>query len=978
LDSSGTQSTGTHNDPGPQSGFLCDWGIYVVKRRALVLFTTFLLALLSVPLVYRAVTHLDVNLFNQVSGSLKRFALVRELAEDFGGDILATVITIPEKPEPAQIGELKRFATLLTEELSKVGTIDEDRAGLPKKLQGEIPEGSPWLPQVECKTGQGIEHALKKIIKQRPYVLLTADDVEQLRKKFEPEALDEKLEQLAADIQDLPPNSAERMRIQEDPLEIAELGRQTLQNRLNKRRQALAGKDAEGYFLSPDGTMLVILSRAVLPATRLDFNRALMDAVQRAENRAILAYRQRPAAEAVNALPTMLKGPAYGQLAEPEQTGGITVGFTGPSPVYVENEKTLKFDVLLNTGTSLIAVLLLFLIGFRSLALTWDVTWATLLIILWTVAFAGAYKGSISLLGAAFTAVPVGLGTDYAILVYTTFQRLRAGGLSDEDAMSRTMVRCGPSILTASLITAVAFIGMSFNHLLGLAEFGLLGGVSALIGAVVMLLIIPAAICRVDKRKKLPDPLGMGIPYIGKLLGSRSAQSTMLFAGVLLMAGGVVLIQHTDPGPESVAGVRFDPELGNLRPVHSQSIELRDRLCNKFGLSLSDLRVVVEARDEETAFKGAAEVAARLQPYIDKGELTSNGSITDFVPSPEQQRASIAALKSFDFETAMASFEAAATKSRFGKKGVSFFAPFLKHLREFGLLTRESSLLTLQEVMKGPLGSLLTQFAKVDEGGGNAGRVRLSSSWFPAQRFKGSQESESKRPDAKESQDVAKWYNTIAETLENNPPEGVAVRITSPRMVGFELKDNTLRDCGLITGVVGILVSISLLLAFRSLKKMLLATIPLAYAYLGMLCGVAISQRLGWDFSLNFVNMMMFPLLLGSAIDYGVYMVFGAMSCSPDSDDETAMSELMTHTGRSVFYCMGTTVIGFGSFVTSSYTGLISMGVASLWGYAGATIGSLLVLPAILGLMRKGAMLKSPVAELKTVEAHVVSTTRDT
>jgi predicted RND superfamily exporter protein len=98
--------------------------------------------------------------------------------------------------------------------------------------------------------------------------------------------------------------------------------------------------------------------------------------------------------------------------------------------------------------------------------------------------------------------------------------------------------------------------------------------------------------------------------------------------------------------------------------------------------------------------------------------------------------------------------------------------------------------------------------------------------------------------------------------------------------------------------------------------------------------------------------MMMFPLLLGSAIDYGVYMVFGSMSCASGSSDAEQMSELMTHTGRSVFYCMGTTLIGFGSFITSSYTGLISMGVASLWGYAGATVGSLLVLPCILGLLR--------------------------
>ena len=105
---------------------------------------------------------------------------------------------------------------------------------------------------------------------------------------------------------------------------------------------------------------------------------------------------------------------------------------------------------------------------------------------------------------------------------------------------------------------------------------------------------------------------------------------------------------------------------------------------------------------------------------------------------------------------------------------------------------------------------------------------------------------------------------------------------------------------------------------------------------------------MGWDFSLNFVNLIMFPLLLGSAIDYGIYMVFEAQSARRPSS-----SELMAHTGRAVFYCMGTTLIGFGSFVTSSYTGLISMGVASLWGYTGAVFGALVTLPALLGLLRE-------------------------
>jgi predicted RND superfamily exporter protein len=209
--------------------------------------------------------------------------------------------------------------------------------------------------------------------------------------------------------------------------------------------------------------------------------------------------------------------------------------------------------------------------------------------------------------------------------------------------------------------------------------------------------------------------------------------------------------------------------------------------------------------------------------------------------------------------------------------------------------------------------------------------VRIVLAWFPA------------RLDLPE-----RWYDEVAARVEMNPPEGVKVRMTSARMVGFELKRSVFRDCAWITVVVGLCVSISLGVALRSVGLALLAALPLGFAYVFMLAAVPFSQYMGWDFSLNFVNLMMFPLLLGSAIDYGVYMVFDAYSPRRPS-----LTELMSQTGRSVLYCMGTTLIAFGSFVTSSYTGLSSMGIASLWGYAGALFGALVVLPALLGTLRR-------------------------
>jgi len=54
-----------------------------------------------------------------------------------------------------------------------------------------------------------------------------------------------------------------------------------------------------------------------------------------------------------------LKGGTYGELADGEAPGRMQVGFTGMPAISVENEHMLKSDMLINTGTSLLGVLIL-------------------------------------------------------------------------------------------------------------------------------------------------------------------------------------------------------------------------------------------------------------------------------------------------------------------------------------------------------------------------------------------------------------------------------------------------------------------------------------------------------------------------------------------------------------------------------------------------------------------------------------------
>ena len=200
-------------------------------------------------------------------------------AESTYRPFVATIKLTPDNPATATM-----LATQLTAELAKVGTLDEDRAALSPTARAALPENMPWL-SVECRAGQNVEHALKTLIEQRPYVAITPADVAWLKTLFTPEALDTKMNELAETLDALPADSAERRRLQHDPLDVLRRARGLLKQRLETRPPAFTTESTEGYFHAPDGKTILILGQAISLGGEAAFQRAFDAACQRAKLR---------------------------------------------------------------------------------------------------------------------------------------------------------------------------------------------------------------------------------------------------------------------------------------------------------------------------------------------------------------------------------------------------------------------------------------------------------------------------------------------------------------------------------------------------------------------------------------------------------------------------------------------------------------------------------------------------------------------
>lgn len=169
-----------------------------------------------------------------------------------------------------------------------------------------------------------------------------------------------------------------------------------------------------------------------------------------------------------------------------------------------------------------------------------------------------------------------------------------------------------------------------------------------------------------------------------------------------------------------------------------------------------------------------------------------------------------------------------------------------------------------------------------------------------------------------------------------------------PRATGLPPIFNTLMDeigaDGLLATKLAIFVIfIVLLIDFRSIKKVLLAMIPLV---VGVVWMVGVMEISGLQITL--LNIMAIPMIIGIGIDDGVHIVHRYQIEGRD-----AHQPVFASTGRAILLTSITTMLGFGSLWFATYRGLGSMGIALFIGVGMCFFATVIVIPVLIGMLRK-------------------------
>jgi len=564
----------------------------------------------------------------------------------------------------------------------------------------------------------------------------------------------------------------------------------------------------------------------------------------------------------------------------------IRIGYTGRPAFVAEIAGGMERDTLISVGgTALIIGMLFWFAHRRWRPMVWLLTLLAL-ILMGTLALGGLWFGTVNVVSIGFAAILLGLAVDYAVVHY---QEALA-----HPALSVPQIRraIAPSIVWAAVTTMAAFLVLNLGGLPGLAQLGSLVGIGVALSALVMVFAFLPPLFP-DRRHSSassiePPPLGPGSP------GTASKYSGWVWsATVLMLAAAVVTLTTGFP--------RIDGTANALRPRRSEAYATLEVIKRQMGQGREPLWLLLSGRNESEVASRLDQVRPVLEQALSSGEI-GQFTLPDVLwPRAEHQAANrpvIAGLLA-DREALVAAAAAGGFTTNAMALTKAVFETWQQALQgsEVFWPTNPASRWIFQRLVSR------------DEGG-----IHALGLIHPAP-------------------------NQPTTSLARMPTLAAGLSREHVWLSGWELLGasvfQTVQDnlWKLVVPMIGLLM-VCLCLAFRRFTEVALSLAVLAVSGL---CLLMVMRAMGWSW--NLLNLMALPLILGTGVDYSIFMQLALRRHRGDL--RTAHRSV----GRALLLCGATAVTGFGSLAWSGNAGMASLGQVCAAGIAGNMLISVFLLP---------------------------------
>jgi hopanoid biosynthesis associated RND transporter like protein HpnN len=605
-----------------------------------------------------------------------------------------------------------------------------------------------------------------------------------------------------------------------------------------------------------------------------------------------------------------------------------TVRLTGPIALADEEFATVKEGAFINTGLTILAVLIILWLALRSTKIIAAVFVSLMVGLAITAAIGLMMVEALNLISVAFAALFVGIGVDFGIQFSVRYRAERHEHPDLRKALLRTAATVGAPLTLAATATAAGFMSFLPTHYRGLSELGLIAGTGMIIAFVTSVTLLPALL-KLFNPPGEPEPLGYaGLAPIDRFL-DRYRLPIIAGTGIVVAAGLPLLSQ-----------LRFDFNPINLRNPSVESVATFLELRRDPATGINSIEILASSLAEADAIASKLaklpEVARTrtLSSLVPDQQIHKLQLIKKTATALEDALAPKASPKVSDNDNVRALVAAAEGLSEVAGSGRSPGAAAARRLAEALFQLSRASPETrnaAHETIVPPLQVALSQmrnFLKAHPVTLATLPLDLRQDWIT--------------PDGRALVEVApKGDSNSNEVLRSFARAVLAVE---PRATGTPV---SIQESGrtivwaFIQAGLYALLSIALLLwiVLRRFGDVLLTLVPL------MLAGaVTMEICVLIGLPLNFANIIALPLLLGVGVAFKIYYVMAWRA------GQTNL--LQTSLTRAVIFSAMTTATAFGSLWLSNHPGTSSMGKLMALSLICTLAAAVLFQPALMGRPR--------------------------
>lgn len=504
--------------------------------------------------------------------------------------------------------------------------------------------------------------------------------------------------------------------------------------------------------------------------------------------------------------------------------------------------------------------------------------------LLWSYGLVPALVGDLNTMTAFLLMVLFGMGIEFSVHLVKRFQQ-EAALRPVSEALHETFLSTGRSVLTSGFATTLGMAVLVFSRLRGFSEFGVISAVSIFAIFLAMYLVLPPLLVLWARRRLLPEARSeaAGFRRVPAGMATAAALAVSLAAGV---AAGLWL--------------RFDYDFENLQAEVPAVAEVKAKHREVFS-GFSAPAAVYAVNDLATLDRALAVIdAAKVRS---PGVIGSVGSVRDFAPGPE---------------------EWAKRGALFAELQDRLSAPWTRRVED----PEKQRWIADLRAFRAP--KVPPQVAELP------GEVLL-------------------RVSARDGSGA--W--TLAIDTAGRPREGRTAMAFTNTLYGLRMPAGVRGPTGdkpvfaeilwLVTGEGPWLVGATLLGVFglviadrRKLSESLWVMLPLCC---GLLLTLGSMAALGWQ--LNFFNVIVFPNLIGNAVDNGVHW----FRRFKETGEETA--EVQRELSGALGAATATTAMGYGGMILAHHAGLRSIGSVAVLGLSCCWFTGVVVMPGVLRLLAR-------------------------